>query len=116
MGIEINLNDLNISGNAEVMGSVKIKNSDDVHIDLQHTDISENAKVLNDLEIDPLLDELKQQLQIMDKSSLEYQELKKILDEKKRNKADFMGSVLRHIAEFSEGVLASIVATHLFTK
>lgn len=116
MGIEINLSDLNISGNAEVMGNVKIKNSDDIHIDLQHTDIRENAKVLNDLEIDSLLEELKQQLQIMDKNSLEYQELKKILDAKKRNKADFMGSVLRHIGEFSQGVLASIVAARFFTK
>lgn len=116
MGIEINLNDLNISGNAGVMGNAKISNSDDVHIGIQHTDIRENAKVLNDLEIDPLLDELKQQLQIMDKNSPEYQELKKILDVKKWNKADFLGSVLRHIGEFSQGVLASIVAARFFTK
>lgn len=98
------------------MGNVKIENSDVVHIGLQHTDIKENAKVLNDLEIDPLLDELKQQLQIMDKNAPEYQELKKILDVKKWNKVDFMRSVLRHIGEFSKGVLASIVAACFFTK
>ncbi len=114
MGIEIDLNDLNISGNSEVMQNVKIANDQDVHIGLQHATIQDNAKVLNDLEIAPLLDELVRQAQIMDKDSPEYPEIKKILEVKKWNKADLTKCVLRHIGEFSQGVLASIVAAHFF--
>lgn len=114
MGIEIDLHDLNINGTAEVMQNVKIKSSDDVHIGLHHADIRENAKVLNDLEIVPLLDELARQAKIMDKCSPEYTKIKKILGVKKWNKADFIECVLRHIGEFSQGVLASIVATRFF--
>lgn len=116
MGIEISLNNLNISGNAEVMDKVKIRNNDDVHIDLQHADIRDNAKVLNDLEINPLLNELTRQVQTMDKNSPEYSQIKKILDVKKWNKDDFIKCIARHIGEFSQGVLASIVAAHFFTK
>lgn len=113
MGIEIDLRDLNISGNAEVIKNVKIKSREDIRIGLHHADIRENAKVLNDLEIMPLLDELARQAKMMDKDSPEYPEIKKILGVKKWNKSDFIGCALKHIGEFSQGVLASIVAARL---
>lgn len=114
MGIEINLNDVSIGGTAEVMQNVKITGNDEVHIRLQHTDICENASVLNNLEIAPFLDELTRQAQTMDKNSPEYLELKKILGKKKWNKTDLIACVLKHIGEFSQGVLASVVAAHFF--
>ena len=113
MGIEINLSDLNISGNAEIMDNVKIRNTNDLHIALKNSDIKENAKVLNDLEIDSLLNELMQQARVMDKNSREYPKIKKILGIKQWNKDDFIECVLKHTSEFSQGVLASIVANFL---
>lgn len=113
MGIEINLSDLNISGNAEVMENVKIRNNSDAHIGLKHIDISENAKLLNNLEIDSILKELAQQVQFMDKNSIEYSQIKKILSVKQWNKDEFIGRTIKHIAVFSQGVLASIVANFL---
>lgn len=113
MGIEIDLSDLNISGNAEVMENVKIRNSNDVHISLKYLNISENAKILNNLEIDPILEELMQQAQVMDRNSVEYLKIKKILGVKQWNKDYFIRCVKKHISEFSQGVLASIVANFL---
>jgi len=113
MGIKIDLNDLNISGNAEVMENVKIRNSNDVHIGLKRMNIGENAKILNNLEIDSTLKELASQAQIMDKNSDEYPQIKKILSVKQWNKDDFIECVLKHISVFSQGVLASIVANFL---
>lgn len=113
MGIEIDLSDLNISGNAEVMQNVKIGNANDVRIGLKHSEISEDAKVLNDLEINSILNELMHQAQIMDKNSLEYSKVKEILGVKQWNRDDFIGCMLKHISEFSQGVLASIVASLL---
>ena len=113
MGIEIDLDDLNVSGNAEVMEHVKIRNSNDVHVGLKHLNISENAKVLKNLEINPILNELMQQVQDMDGNSAEYPKIKKILDEKKWNKTEFVECVSKHISEFSQGVLASIVANFI---
>lgn len=116
MGIEINVSGLNVSGNAEVMDNVKIRNGDEIHIRLQNADIGDSAKVLNNLEIDPLLEELTLRAQNMDEESPEYSAIKKILGVKKWNKADFIGCVMKHIGDFSQGVLASIVAAHLLTK
>lgn len=113
MGIEIDLSDLNISGNAEIMGNVKIRNTNDLRIALKNSDIKENAKVLNDLEINSVLNELMQQERIMDKNSLEYPKIKEILGIKQWNKDDFIRCMLKHISEFSQGVLASIVAGFL---
>lgn len=113
MGIEINLSNLDISGNAEIMGNAKIRNNDDVLISLNHAKIGENAKVLNDLEIDSVLNELKQQVQLMDRNSAEYLKIKKIVGVKQWNKEDFISCVLKHIGEFSQGVLASIVANFI---
>lgn len=113
MGIEINLSDLNISGNAEVMDNIKIRNNSDVHIDLKHLDISEDAKLLNNLEIDSILEELAQKVRFMDRNSDEYPQIKKILSIRQWNKDEFIKQTVRHITDFSQGVLASIVANFL---
>lgn len=110
MGIEINLSDLNITGNAELMGNAKIMGGKDVRISLEHAEIGEYAKVLNNLEIDTVLNELEQKVPYMDKNSAEYVEVEKLIDQKQWNKNDFIGCVIKHISEFSQGVLASIVA------
>lgn len=110
MGIEIDLSDLNISGNAKIMENAKIRGSKDVHVSLKQAEISEYAKVLNNLEIDTLLSDLSQQAQYMDKNSSEYAKIKKIISVKQWDKNDFIGCIVRHISEFSQGVLASIVA------
>lgn len=113
MGIEIDLSDLNVSDNAEIMDNIKIRNSDDIHISLKNLEISEYARVLNNLEVDSVLNELKQQAQSMDTNSAEYSQIKQIVNAKQWNKAAFVGCVMKHISEFSQGVLASIVANFI---
>lgn len=110
MGIEISLHDLKVSGSAEIMNGAKVRSNNDVHISLEHAEIKEYAKVLNDLEIDSVLNELSQQARTMDKNSVEYQEIRKIIGVKQWNKNEFVKCITKHISEFSKGVLASIVA------
>lgn len=110
MGIEINLSNLNISGEAEILNNAKINNSDDVHIELKSLDVSGRAKLLENIEINPLLEKLEQKAQFMDKNSEEYLEIEKILNRKRWDKDSFTGCLIKHIGEFSQGVLASIVA------
>lgn len=113
MGIEINLSDLNISGNAKVMDDMEIRSSDDVRISLEHIEIREYAKVLNHLEIAPVLNELRQQAQSMDKKSAEYLKINEIVSAKRWNKEEFIRCAIKHISEFSKGVLASVVANYM---
>ncbi len=115
MGIEINISDLNISGDAEILNKTKIRSNSDVDIDLKHLDINGNAKLLNNLEVDSVLNELRQKEQSMDINSAEYPQIKRITSQNQWNKDDFVGCVMKHISEFSQGVLASIVA-NLLTK
>lgn len=113
MGIEINLVDLNIGRGAEIMEGVRISNTDDIHFNLERMDIHEYAKVLSHLEIDPLLNKLKQQAQTMDKNSAEYLEIRDIVSEKQWNKDQFVRCAIKHISEFSQGVFASIIANYI---
>lgn len=113
MGIEINLSNLNIGKNTEFMNNAKIKNSNDVHINLEHMEIHDYVKVLNHLEIDPVLNELKYQSLSMDKNSAEYLKIKNIIGEKQWDKVDFIRCAIKHISEFSQGVLASIIANYI---
>ena len=113
MGIEINLSDLNIGRNAEVMNGATVRNSDDVQISLENIEIREYAKVLNHLEIDPVINELRQQAQSMDRNSDEYLEIKNIVSVKQWNKDNFIKCAIKHIGEFSQGVLASIIANYI---
>jgi len=113
MGVEINLSGLKISDNAKVLNNATIKNNDDICIQLHNSEIFGEAIVLDNLEISPVLEELKQELQSMNQNSKEYSEIQKILKVQQWSKKSFVKCITKHLGEFSQGVLASVVANFL---
>lgn len=113
MGINISISGANISDNAGVLNDASINGSDDVNLELNDLQVSGNATVLEHLEINPVLEELNKKVLQMDKSSNEYSKIQEILKVKRWNKKQFINSVAKHLSEFSQGVLASIVANHI---
>lgn len=113
MGIEISITNSNISGN--VMNEAKLANhlNDNISLRIADTEISENAEVLNNLEINSVLHELEQKIESMDKNSTEYSKVKSILAVQQWDKHNFLTCIKKHLGEFSQGVLASIVANLL---
>lgn len=115
MGIEIKMSGMEISGNSKVLDNAVIKNNEDINISLQDSKISEHASVLSDLEIENVLEELNHKTQSMDKSSKEYLEICEILEMQTGNKKELFKCITSHLGEFSQGVLASVIA-NLITK
>lgn len=113
MGIKINISGAEISGNARVLNNASIRGVDDVNVEAKNLQVSGDALVLENLEINSVLEELNKRVQQMDKNSYEYERIQKILKVKRWNKKKFAKSVVKHLSEFSQGVLASVVANHI---
>ena len=69
MGIDINLSDMNISDNARVLNNVTIRSSEDVSLNLNNLKLGECSVVLDNLTINSILDELNKVAKKMDKST-----------------------------------------------
>ena len=110
MGIEIDLSGAEIGGNVDLLNHTTVKGSNDVRIDLHSSKISGQANVLEKLEISSVLNTLEDRSAFMDRNSDEYMEIQKLLKVKNWNDHDLIKRITKHLGEFSQGVLASIVA------
>ncbi len=80
---------------------------------LNNLEVNGKAVVFDDLKINSILEELNASVQRMDKNSDEYYKIQDILQEKQWNEKKFIKCVKEHVSNFSQGVLASIVANFL---
>lgn len=113
MGVEINIGNTKISDNARVLTETLIRNNSDVKINVLDSEINGQAVVLENLKIDSVLEELKQKVEHMDRNSKEYLDVQEILNVEQGNDKKIIERIKRHLLEFSQGVLASIVANKL---
>ena len=84
-------------------------NLDNAEIKLSGTDLI-NTNVLTDLDVNEFCSKCEQILPIISLNKEEYDSLKKVLN-KRNNKKTFISALSRHLVSFTEGVVASIVAT-----
>lgn len=116
MGCKIDISGLKVGGDAEILDRVEIGEVDNIDINVKNLNVDGKMTLLNDLQINTLIAELREKSLSMDKNSKEYVGIQEILRKKKWNKADFIKQIGRHMASFSEGVLASIVAGFLIKQ
>lgn len=114
MGIKISMAGIEIGENAELLGD-SIINAINVPVDivLDNAKIYGHAVVFKNVRIDSVLNELSKEAQRMNTSSSEYLKIQEILKQEKWNEKDFIMRVKNHLVNFSEGVLASILASYL---
>ena len=113
MGIENNIGNTKIGDNARVLPDTSIRNNADVKINVLDSEINGQAVVLENLKIDSVLEELKQKVGQMDKDSKEYLEIQAMLEAGQESDKNVIKRMKKHLLEFSQGVLASIVANKL---
>lgn len=113
MGVEINISNTKINNKSAVLTNTTIRNNDDVKVNILDSEINGQAVVLDNLKIDSVLEELKQKVDQMDKDSKEYLEVQEILGTGQGNDKNMIERIKKHLLEFSQGVLASIVANML---
>lgn len=110
MGCQINITGLTIGRDAEILNRAEIGGMDDIDISVRNLNVEGKLALLNDSQISSMIAELREKSSLLDKNSKEYRGIQEIIRKKKCNKADFIKQIGEHIATFSEGVLASIVA------
>lgn len=113
MGIEITISNTNISDNSSILKNTIIKNNDDISVKLHNLDVNGQATILENLEINLVLEELDRKAQLMDKNTSEYSSIQEVLKEEQWNKKSFAKRILEHLGEFSQGVLASVIANFI---
>lgn len=113
MGINICVSNLKAGDDARVLNNVSIQDARDVNLEVRDLEINGRAVILENLKIEPLMEELNARVWKMDKNSDEYFQIQEILKVKDWNKKKFIGCIGRHLNEFSQGVLASVVANIL---
>ena len=95
-------------------GIVKVNANKNAKIDVILINLV-NGQTDNFLSIENVLEELNHKTQSMDKSSKEYFEICEILEMQTGNKKELFKCITSHLGEFSQGVLASVIA-NLITK
>ena len=113
MPVRICISNSTITQDARVLNNATIRDDQEINIDILNTKVNGRAVVWENLSIEPVLTELKQKSELMDRDSREFGEVQKILQVKSWNKKDFIKCIAQHVTEFSRGVLASIVANYI---
>lgn len=109
MGLKIEISGIETGGDAEFLNGAKIEESGDIDISVKNLDVEGKLELLNDLQINALVTELREKTLSMNQNSEECRKLQEILEENKWNRAKFIKRVIEHLASFSEGVLAGVV-------
>lgn len=113
MGIEVTISGVNMEGDSKLLNNAEINGASDVKMNLNNLQLKGNAKALENLKIQPILEELENNLKTIDKNSSEYTGLQTILQSKEKDKASILKLITEHIGVFTEGILASIIANKL---
>lgn len=116
MAVNINIKNVKLSGNSSLLEHARIAGDSEANITTEDIRTYDEATVLKDLEITPVLKSLKQSVVELNPESAEYRELQKILSLPATDKKTVRGAIARHLAEFSQGVLAGIVVNYASGK
>lgn len=109
MSVIINISDLSMSGNSKLLNDAKIHADSDVQIELSHLELMDYAEFLNGFDAETISTDIKKRISSMDKNSSEYKEIQNLFCSSKMN----LDKLKRHIAKFSEGVVAQVLANYI---
>ncbi len=115
MSIKIEIKNNVIKGNTKIGNNSKITegfNSEST-ISINNSDIKGDISILENLEISTVFNQVKVCMRQMEKNSIEYQDLKLLLEEDKTNRVEILNHIKNHLANFAQGVLASVIANYI---
>lgn len=113
MAIRISISNATIVQDARVLNNVTIRDDGDIAIDISDTTIGGKTVVWENLNIEAVINDLNKRAMLMDRNSREYGEVQEILQIKTWDKKTFIRCIAKHVTEFSQGVLASIIANYI---
>lgn len=113
MGIIIDMSNAEIGGSAQVLNNAGIRGNEDATVSLNGAKIMDKADVLENLRIEPFLEELQTVVSETDVNSPEYGSMKQIVESRDKNKDTIVEMIVKHIGAFSQGVLENVLAAYM---
>lgn len=114
MAVKITLEGIKASGNAKVLSNARI-HTKETEVELRNLTVDGNAEILQGLDIDDFCNRVMSSEVLSRMTTQEYASIQRILIQKDKKRATFLKGLAQHLLSFSEGVVASVVAT-LLTK
>lgn len=115
MVIKIAIDGSEITGNSKVLNNLRGNGYEDVNINIKNTKIKDESMVLENVDLTSIMSSLETTLKNSNTMNREHILLREILVYKDNDSNILRNKLLKHLTEFSQGVLASIVANY-FSK
>lgn len=112
MEINVKMTNTKISDQAEVMSSMRASNLDNVNVAMDGVEISNEARFLADLtdaKADEILQQLKEQENLLEKTSQEYCRIQELLNDMQTGGCSAREVLVRHLPNLLSSTLANII-------
>lgn len=111
MEIKIQLDGVTVRDEAKVLTGVTFKGNGKCDIQARNTEVSGNAQLLTDMEIEEVMERAETVLKDLDPSSVEYASLSQVIQVgRKGSRKELLKKIGMHIGSFTEGVLQNIIS------
>lgn len=112
MGINIDMSNMTIGGNAKILNDASFSGGD-VDVKMSGTHIDGDAVLMQGFVVNDFYTQLNEKIHSMDTNSSEYQSIKRILQIPQNDKKLIAKEVTKHIYTFSKGVLENVLANYI---
>lgn len=112
MAVNISIKNVELNGKSSLLEHTRMSEDSKAVITAEDIRTYDNATILKDLEIVPVLKTLKQRVVELEPESKEYQDLQRILQLPVTEKKSIRKALANHLVEFSQGILAGIIVNY----
>lgn len=116
MAVTINIKNVELSEKSSLLKHTKLSDGSNAVITVEEARVYDNATILEEMEIIPVLNALEEQMLALDPNSREYQELQEILRIPSFDRKGILKAFTKHLAEFSQGILEGIIVNYASGK
>lgn len=111
MAIKVSITNSKVGGKVSLLNGTSIRGQDDdIIINIDNLETRKKIEMLNDADISLILSQAESK---SDCDSPEYESLKEINDKKPADKRKLMDAIFNHLASFTTGTLANILAAYI---
>lgn len=112
MQINVKMTNTKIGDKANVMSGMRASNLDNVNVEMDGVEISDEARFLDDLtdtKADEILKQLKEQEKLLEKTSQEYCRIQELLNDMQTGGCSAREVLVRHLPNLLSSTLANII-------
>lgn len=113
MEINIKMTNTKISDKAKAISDMTVHDVDNINIEMDGVEIKNEAKFLDNLtdaQIDEVLNQLKEQVELLEKTDEEYKEIRTLFADMQKSKLSTREILKQHLPNLLTGTLSNIIS------